>query len=144
MGEEKMTEWVDFKQIKSEVTMEMALNHYTITLRQVNATALRGNCPLPTHSDDATTNSFSVSTEKNAWSCQSASCIGKRDGKKGGNVLDFVAVMEGCSIRDAALKLQNWFNVVANNGCSSANTLIMEHDQTSRNVMVSHMLKSFR
>jgi DNA primase len=27
----------------------------------------------------------------------------------GGNVLDFVAAMEGCSIREAALKLQAWF-----------------------------------
>jgi len=38
-----------------------------------------------------------------------------RDGRKGGNVLDFVAVMEGCTIRDAALKLQNWFSVEASN-----------------------------
>ena len=96
-----MTKWVDFKQIKSEVTMEMALAHYGIQLRKVNATSLRGDCPLPSHTDDATQNSFSVSTEKSAWACQSASCIRKRDGKKGGNVLDFVAVMEGCSIRDA-------------------------------------------
>jgi DNA primase len=31
----------------------------------------------------------------------------------GGNVLDFVAFMESCSIRDAALRLQNWFGVTA-------------------------------
>jgi len=29
--------------------------------------------------------------------------------------LDFVAVMEGVTIRDAALKLQNWFSVEASN-----------------------------
>jgi DNA primase len=32
-----------------------------------------------------------------------------RGGRRGGNVLDFVAVMESCTIREAALKLQAWF-----------------------------------
>ena len=31
-----------------------------------------------------------------------------RGGKPGGNVLDLVALMESCSIRDAALRLQDW------------------------------------
>jgi len=50
-----------------------------------------------------------VNTTKSIWSYQSASCVKARQGKKGGNVLDFVAVIEGCSIRDAALKLSTWF-----------------------------------
>lgn len=50
-----------------------------------------------------------MQTLKNIWSCQSDSCVKARDGKKGGNVLDFVAVMESYSIRDAALKLHNLF-----------------------------------
>jgi DNA primase len=31
-----------------------------------------------------------------------------RSDRPGGNILDFVALMEGCSIRDAALRLQDW------------------------------------
>ena len=34
----------------------------------------------------------------------------------GGNVLDFVAAMEQCSVRDAAIKLQMWFLVPAAGG----------------------------
>src|SRR5260370_9677891 len=47
-----------------------------------------------------------------AWACQSQSCIKVR-GRVGGNVLDFVAAMEQCSVRDAAIKLQMWFLVPA-------------------------------
>jgi DNA primase len=57
-----------------------------------------------------------VHTEKNVWACQSDSCAKARAGKRGGNVLDFVAAMESCSIRDAAARLQNWFRVVPTNG----------------------------
>jgi len=109
-----MSDWVDFRAVKAIVSMEMVLDHYSIELRKVNATNLRGACPLPTHAGDSE-NSFGVNTEKNAWACHAGSCVAKRDGKKGGNVLDFVAVMEGCTIRDAALKLQNWFSVEASN-----------------------------
>ena len=109
-----MKDWVDFKTVKSTVSMEVVLNHYQISLRQVNANYLRGKCPLPSHSGD-NENSFGVNTQKNAWACHAASCVSGREGRKGGNVLDFVAVMENCSIRDAALKLQNWFNVEASN-----------------------------
>jgi DNA primase len=47
-----------------------------------------------------------------AWACQSQSCIKSR-GRIGGNVLDFVAAMENCSVRDAAIKLQMLFLVPA-------------------------------
>jgi DNA primase len=114
MGDKKMADWVDFKTVKTVVSIEMVLEHYSIELRKVNATNLRGACPLQTHVGDSET-SFGVNTEKNAWACHAGSCVAKRDGKKGGNVLDFVAVMEGCTIRDAALKLQNWFSVEASN-----------------------------
>ena len=108
-------DWVDFKKVKETVTMEMVLAHYGLEIRRVNATYLRGKCPLPTHTSSGGKPSFGVHTQKNAWACQSASCVSAREEKKGGNVLDFVAVMEGCSIRDSALKLQNWFSVSASN-----------------------------
>jgi DNA primase len=97
--------------MKAIVSMEMALAHYGVRLRRVNKTSLRGACPLPTHPKGGNENSFGVETAKNAWSCQSRGCVVSRLGRKGGNVLDFVAIMEDCSIRDAALKLQEWFGV---------------------------------
>ena len=111
---ESKSEWVDFKAVKSAVTMEMVLGYYGIELRKVNRSSWRGKCPLPTHTGDSES-SFSMNSDKNAWACHVGSCVKARDGRKGGNVLDFVAVMEGCAIRDAALKLQNWFSVEASN-----------------------------
>ena len=52
--------------------------------------------------------SFAVNITRNVWSCRSLSCLQARGGRPGGNILDFVALMEGCSIRDAALRLQHW------------------------------------
>jgi len=111
---ESKSDWVDFKSVKSAVTMEMVLGYYGIEIRKVNRSSWRGKCPLPTHTRDSES-SFSMNSDKNAWACHVGSCVKARDGRKGGNVLDFVAVMEGCTIRDAALKLQNWFSVEASN-----------------------------
>lgn len=105
------SEWVDFKAVKQSVSMEMILAHYNVRVRKVNQTYLRGRCPLPTHTSGESANSFGVDTGKNAWACQSASCVNARAGRKGGNVLDFVAAMENCSIREAAVRMQNWFSV---------------------------------
>ncbi len=101
--------YVDFKYIKQHVAIEAVLNHYRVRLRRTNHISLRGACPLPTHSSKKSQESFGVHTAKNIWACQSTSCAATRQGKKGGNVIDFVSIMENCSIRDAALKLQEWF-----------------------------------
>jgi DNA primase len=100
-------DWVDFKSIKGKASMETVLSHYDVRLRRVGANEFRGKCPLPTHSSSSSNNSFSVNFGRNAWSCQSASCIAARSGRVGGNVFDFVAEMEHCSIREAALHLQH-------------------------------------
>jgi DNA primase len=99
--------WVDFKSIKEMVSIETVLSHYDVRLRRVGAHGFRGKCPLPTHSSTSSNDSFSVSLNRNVWSCQSASCIAARSGRLGGNVFDFVAEMERCSIREAALHLQH-------------------------------------
>ena len=46
-----------------------------------------------------------MSVTKNCFQCFAGSCGAK------GNVLDFVAALEQCSVRDAALKLQDWFSL---------------------------------
>jgi DNA primase len=98
-------EWVDFKSVKAKVSMETVLSNYDVRVRRVGVDEFRGKCPLPTHSSATSNDSFSVSFTRNVWSCQSASCIAARSGRVGGNVFDFVAEMERCSIREAALRL---------------------------------------
>src|ERR1035441_8591047 len=93
------TSWVDFKAIKEAVTLGQVLDRYGVKLKRIGK-ELCGPCPI--HQGDGT-RSFHANTEKNAFHC--FSCQAK------GNVLDFVAAMEKCSVRDAALKLKDWFPV---------------------------------
>ncbi len=99
------TNWIDFKLLKRATL----LHHYRIFLTPSGAHALRGACPLPTHSSTSPERSFIVNTNKNVWSCHSQSCIQGRDGVIGGNILDLVALIEGCSLRSAALLIRDWF-----------------------------------
>jgi DNA primase len=111
-------DWVSFDEIKKVVTLQMAIEHYGVPLRRVNATTLRGKCPLPSHTSKDSKESFTATLNRGtggAWACQSQSCIKARR-RVGGNVLDFVAAMENCSVRDAAIRLQMWFLVPAAGG----------------------------
>lgn len=105
------TTWVSFKQIKADVAIEQVLQRYGVHVRRIGG-ELRGACPLPTHTSRRSRDSFSVSISRNAWSCRSQSCIQARGGKAGGNVLDLVALLEDCSVRDAALRLQDWSGTI--------------------------------
>jgi DNA primase len=108
-------DWVSFDEIKRTVSLQMVIERYGIPLRRVGSSILRGKCPLPTHNSEKSKESFTATLTKGvggAWACQSQSCI-KTRGRVGGNALDLVAAMEGCSIRDAAIKLQTWFLVPA-------------------------------
>jgi len=67
-------DWVSFDEIKKEVTLQMAIERYGISLRRMNATTLRGRCPLPTHHSEKSTESFTATLTKGvggAWACQS-------------------------------------------------------------------------
>ena len=90
--------WVDFKAVKAAVSMRMALHHYQVNRKKGDE--LRGRCPI--HKGEGQ-NTFHVSLAKNAFQC--FSCQAR------GNVLDFVAAMEQCSVRDAGLKFQEWFGI---------------------------------
>jgi 5S rRNA maturation endonuclease (ribonuclease M5) len=99
----------DFRYIREHVSIDQVLSRYGIQLRPAGAGNLRGRCPLPTHTSRVSTASFSVNLHRNVWSCQSASCIAARGGQIGGNVLDLVAALERCSIREAGVHLAEWF-----------------------------------
>jgi DNA primase len=96
--------YVDFQVVKKTVSMLQILEHYHLAdnfKRGGNGDSLTGACPLhkgenPTH--------FRVSLSKNCWNC-----FGKC--KRGGNILDFVSRMEDCSIREAALRISEWFRL---------------------------------
>lgn len=100
--------WVSFREIKNQIGIEAVLTRYGVRLITSGIGVLRGPCPLPTHASRSD-NSFSADTRRNIWACHSQSCMAARGGGVGGNVLDFVAWMEGCSIRDAALLVQERF-----------------------------------
>ena len=97
------TEWVDFKMIKEAVDMQMVLDHYGIKGLTKSGDELRGSCPM--HKGSPRSKDFTVNVRKNAFKCFRVGCEAR------GNVLDFVAAMENCSVRDAALKLQDWFKI---------------------------------
>src|SRR5690242_7234595 len=88
--------WVDFKSIKTTVSMRAVLEHYGIKLKAAG-TELRGACPIH---GGTSPDSFHVSVAKQCFQC--FVCHAQ------GNVLDFVGAMEKCSVRDAALKIQAW------------------------------------
>jgi DNA primase len=100
---------IDFQSAK-QVPISRVLAHYGVQLHATGG-ELRGQCPLPEHTSRESRNSFSVNTARNVWCCQSQSCIHARDGELGGTVLDLVARLERCSIREAATRLTEWFGL---------------------------------
>jgi hypothetical protein len=110
------SQWVDFAAIKENVDIEPVLEHYRVRLKRVRKDYLRGHCPLPTHGSEQSRESFGVDTGRNVWACHSASCCQARQGKVGGSILDLVAWMEACSIREAALRLRAWSDASGETG----------------------------
>ena len=99
-----MGTWVDFQAVKQAISLGQVLERYGIKLKRTG-NELHGRCPIHQGKGE---DSFRANTEKNAFQC--FSCQAK------GNVLDFVAAMEKCNIRDAGLKLQDWFGLAASQG----------------------------
>lgn len=99
-----MSRFVDFKAVKAAVTMLQVLEHYGLAESfKRTGNSLSGPCPL--HNGQNRTQ-FRVSLGKNCWNCF-GTCNG------GGNILDFVARKEGCSFREAAFMLCDWFQLPA-------------------------------
>jgi 5S rRNA maturation endonuclease (ribonuclease M5) len=103
----------DFKSLKQRIPIDHVLARYGVRLRRAGPHTLCGACPLPTHTSRNSRQSFSVNLSLQVWSCHSASCIAARGGHMGGHVIDLVAIMERCGLREAGLRLQDWFSVRA-------------------------------
>ncbi|MDQ3819914.1 MAG: CHC2 zinc finger domain-containing protein [Acidobacteriota bacterium] len=120
---EEKNEWVDFKAIKEAVSMQMALAHYGLPLSEMtrDGDEVRFPCPIERNVKKKPL-AFKVNLTKNVFNCFSC--------KARGNVLDFVATMENCSVKDAALKLKEWFNVGESEQSESTKTAIASDGQT--------------
>jgi len=92
--------WVDFRVVKEAVPILAVLQRYQVKGLKKSGEEYRGPCPIHQGSGQ---DCFRVNCTKQVFHC--FSCGAK------GNVLDFVVAVDGCSIRDAALKLQEWFGV---------------------------------
>lgn len=90
-----MINWLDFKSIKRTVNLESVLRHYHVELRRSGKDQYRGCCPI--HCGEGR-EAFHVNLARNVFHCFACDA--------GGTVLDFVAAMEGCSLVEAARKLQ--------------------------------------
>ena len=99
--------WVDFRAVKDTVSIRMVLEHYGINWLRQNRDELYGRCPIHNGEGKRT---FHVNLTKNVFHCFSC-------GAKGG-VLELVTAIEDCSIRDAALKLKQWFAIPDTKKCS--------------------------
>ena len=91
-----MANWVSFAEVKSRVTLEQVLRAYQVKgLRRSGRHQYRGRCPI--HQGEGR-EAFHANLARNVFHCFAC--------EAGGNVLDFVAVMERSSVREAALRLQ--------------------------------------
>jgi DNA primase len=97
--------FIDFGAIKAAVSFQQVLEHYgfTANMRSTrNGDGLEGPCPIH---EGTSQDIFKVTLSKNCWFCHNSHC------KCGGNHLDFVAKMENCDAHEAALKIDQWFNL---------------------------------
>jgi len=101
----------DFQSLKQRIPIDHVLARYGVRLRSIGPHTLYGACPLPTHTSRNSRQSFSLNLSLQVWSCHSASCVAARGGRMGGHVIDLVAIMERCSLREAGLRLRDWFSV---------------------------------
>jgi len=91
-----MPTWIDFKELRSKLKFEDVLVHYGVEIKRRGDQHL-GFCPLPGHTGNKNSPSFSANLARGIFHC--FGCGAK------GNVLDFAVLMSGESIEDGrALK----------------------------------------
>jgi DNA primase len=94
--------FVGFDALKRSVSMAQVLGRYGLLDRlHRSGDSLSGVCPIHAGHNPM---QFRVSLSKNCWICFG-------DCHTGGSIVDFVSRKEGIGIRDAALLIQEWFQV---------------------------------
>lgn len=143
-----MNNRIEFSSVKL-IPIASVLKHYGIEGRR-QGEYLVAACPLPTHSSKEK-DTFKVSVRENWWTCFSESCK-QAIGKRGGDVIDFVCLMDGIDLKHplpAAKKLAEIFCVGMSknlqNGNASAKTLsrspIVNELTTEANSIVNKPMK---
>jgi DNA primase len=90
-----MSNMVNFAAIKHSVPLALVLRRYQVKLRRSGHDQYRGLCPI--HRGQGR-DAFHVNLGRSIFHCFSCGA--------GGSVLDFVAAIEGCTLQEAALRLQ--------------------------------------
>src|SRR3989442_415293 len=89
---------VNFAAVKQGVAMEAVLRHYQVEdLEGGRSGRYRGRCPI--HQGEGR-EAFHVDVRRKIFHCFSCGA--------GGDVLDLVALLNQCTLREAALQLQDW------------------------------------
>ena len=97
---------MEFASIKQTVPLRRVLERYGIGgLRQSGKDQWRGRCPL--HGGEGR-DAFHVNTARQLFHCFACGA--------GGTVLDLVAALEQCGVREAARMLAGWWNLPARDG----------------------------
>jgi hypothetical protein len=97
--------WVDFMALKQSIGIEQVLEHYGV---RPQARAQRFAWPLCAPHPWFRSQPGKLCSADHIWACHSASCRGAQ-GQMGGTILDLVACMATCTIREAAPRLQPWW-----------------------------------
>jgi DNA primase len=121
-GKPMAEDWVDFREIKEKISMETILAHYQLLGRfKQTSRGFRGPCPIHkgTHP-----NQFHVDPVKNRWNCFGGCDMQKLEG----HVIGFVAAMENVSLREAALMIARWYDLIKPHPSKQDS----KHKQTSR------------
>ena len=90
--------YVDFAKLKASITIEQVIEMLNVPLTK-KGEQLRGPCPI--HDGD-NPRQFVVTPSKGVWYC-----FGDCDG--GGDIIELVARMRGCSAKDAAAEIATHF-----------------------------------
>lgn len=103
-----MAKWISFQELRRQVSIEDVLRRYGLFEKfRKRRDEVIGLCPF----HEETTSSFHASLTKNVFHC--FGCQAK------GNILDFVALKERVDVRNAAVMIQEWFQVAGGNQSGS-------------------------
>jgi DNA primase len=103
-----MRYWIDFKKLREELSFDKVLEQHQVKLHRKGEQAT-GPCPLPGHTGERKTDSFSANIPKGIFQC--FSCHAK------GNILDFSVLMAGRNpergddLRQTAIELAKRYSI---------------------------------
>jgi DNA primase len=121
-----MSQEVNFAALKQRVPLEAVLRHYQVDdLRGGHSGRYRGRCPI--HQGEGR-DAFHVDVKRKIFHCFSC--------RAGGDMLDLVALLSNCTLRQAALQLQDWFP-----GAASGEEPPTKQRVTKGNISVNPALK---